>query len=48
MTKVVLVRYGEVAVKGPSTRSRMERLLVRAIEESLGADGLKAEVRRES
>lgn len=36
----VLVRYSELAVKGPATRRRMERLLVDAIEEALRRRGV--------
>lgn len=36
----LLVRYSEIAVKGATTRSRMEKLLVRALYESLGASGV--------
>lgn len=39
---VVLVRYSEIAVKGGYTRSRMERLLLRALQESLAAAGVDA------
>ena len=42
MEWVVLIRYSEIAVKGPSTRARMESLLKRNIEDalaSLGAGG---------
>lgn len=34
-TSVILVRYGEISVKGFRTRRRMESLLVRAIRESM-------------
>ncbi|BAN89809.1 tRNA sulfurtransferase [Aeropyrum camini] len=43
---VVLVRYSEIAVKGGYTRSRMERLLLRALQESLAAAGVDAFVER--
>ena len=36
---VVLVRYGEIAVKGARARSRMEKLLVNALRESLERAG---------
>ncbi|MCE4611412.1 MAG: tRNA sulfurtransferase [Desulfurococcales archaeon] len=36
----VIVRYGEVAVKGEATRSRMEGLLVKALKEALTAEGV--------
>ncbi|MEB3816982.1 MAG: THUMP domain-containing protein [Desulfurococcales archaeon] len=42
MRPVVIVRYSEIAVKGPATRRRMETLLARNIREalrSLGAGG---------
>ncbi len=39
MKSVVLVRYSEIAVKGHSTRSKMETLLRRNIEEALEAHG---------
>ncbi len=48
MKKLVLVRYGEVALKGPYTRSRMERLLLRAAIARLERSGIPyhlAEVR---
>lgn len=35
MQRVLLVRYGEVAVKGPRTRRRMERLLVENLRDAL-------------
>ncbi len=33
---LILVRYGEVAIKGAGTRSRMERLLMHNIISGLG------------
>ncbi len=36
----VLVRYSELAVKGPATRRRMENLLVSALEEALRRRGV--------
>jgi len=38
---VVLVRYGEIAVKGFRARSRMERLLIAALKESLSRSGVE-------
>ncbi len=35
---VVIVRYGEISVKGPSTRKRMENLLVNNIRDSLASN----------
>jgi len=32
---VIIIRYGEIGIKGEATRSRMERLLVRNIREAL-------------
>ena len=39
----MLVRYGEIALKGPYTRSRMEQLLVDAIRSRLDRKGIKYE-----
>jgi len=36
---VVLVRYSEIAVKGPATRARMEALLKSNIEDALSSRG---------
>ncbi len=33
--RAVIVRYSEIAVKGPQTRKRMEHLLINALEDSL-------------
>ncbi len=35
---IVIVRYGEISVKGPSTRKRMENLLVRNIRDALSSN----------
>ncbi len=43
---VVLVRYGEIAVKGVHARIRMERLLVHNITWGLKREGVKAVVKR--
>ncbi len=42
----VIVRYSEVAVKGPASRSRMERLLVSNLEEALSRRGVAGRVQR--
>ncbi len=44
---LILVRYGEVAIKGVGTRSRMERLLMHNILSGLrGGVGVGAKVTR--
>ena len=43
---IVIVRYSEVAIKGPGTRSRMERLLMRNIIVGLRSVGINARVFR--
>ncbi|MEB3787276.1 MAG: THUMP domain-containing protein [Desulfurococcales archaeon] len=44
--ETLLVRYGELAVKGPGTRGRMERLLVEALSEALDDWGGRYRVKR--
>ncbi len=41
---LILVRYGEVAIKGAGTRSRMERLLMHNILSGLRGIGVNAKV----
>lgn len=41
---VTVVRYSEIAVKGPSTRRKMEELLASNIEDALRANGLGGRV----
>jgi thiamine biosynthesis protein ThiI len=43
---VLIVRYGEVTIKGLSTRSRMEKLLMRNIVVGLRSMGIETRVRR--
>ncbi|WP_069807672.1 tRNA uracil 4-sulfurtransferase ThiI [Vulcanisaeta thermophila] len=43
---VLLIGYGEVAIKGPGTRRRMENLLMRNIMEGLKKAGIEARVSR--
>ncbi|MGC8542719.1 MAG: tRNA uracil 4-sulfurtransferase ThiI [Vulcanisaeta sp.] len=43
---ILIVRYGEVAIKGPSTRSRMERLLAHHINTGLRALGIDSRIER--
>ncbi len=45
---VLIVRYGEISVKGPATRSRMEKLLERNIRCALSRRGLRGKTWRES
>lgn len=45
---VVIIRYGEISIKGPSTRKRMEKLLVRGIRDALASlDYSGCRIRRE-
>ncbi|PLJ77242.1 tRNA uracil 4-sulfurtransferase ThiI [Infirmifilum sp. SLHALR2] len=46
LKNVVLVRPGELTVKGHETRKRFESLLVRNMEDALHSEGLQAEVRK--
>jgi thiamine biosynthesis protein ThiI len=45
MESVVIVRYSEIAVKGPSTRARMESLLARNLLDALRSLGASGDVR---
>ena len=42
---VILVRYGEISVKGSRTRRRMESILVRAIKEAMDYYGVRGVIR---
>ncbi len=46
MHNSVLVRYSEIAVKGPGSRPRMERLLASNVEEALSRHGIRGRVER--
>ncbi|MEM1873565.1 MAG: THUMP domain-containing protein [Acidilobaceae archaeon] len=46
MRELVIVRYGEIGVKGPATRRLMERLLVSALKEALERHGVRGVVER--
>ncbi len=41
---LILIRYGEISVKGLRTRRRMEALLVRALREALDYYGVKGDI----
>jgi Thiamine biosynthesis ATP pyrophosphatase len=43
---VLIVRYGEVSIKGLSTRSRMEKLLARNIVVGLRSMGIEVRIKR--
>lgn len=41
---VILLRYGEISVKGPRTRRRMENLLVRALKDAMDHYGVTGRI----
>ncbi|MCE4621270.1 MAG: tRNA sulfurtransferase [Desulfurococcales archaeon] len=45
MEDLVIIRYSEIAVKGPSTRTRMESLLASNIEDAIATNNLGGSVR---
>ncbi len=47
MKKVIIVRLGEITVKGRKTRDRFERILINNIRDALREKGISGEVRRE-